>query len=63
MPLMHQPEAYLGGVSGKSFGEDGSISDPALAKVVARVARGFVDWVGLINSGRAALAGDTGAGD
>ena len=58
MPVMQQPEAYLGGVSDKSFAEDGSIADPALAKVVKRLATAFADWVGLIRSGRAALAGD-----
>lgn len=58
MPVMQQPEAYLGGVTDKSFAEDGSISDPALAKVVKRLATAFADWVGLIRSGRAALVGD-----
>ncbi len=58
MPVMQQPEAYLGGVTDKSFADDGSIGDPALAKVVRRVAIAFADWVGLIKSGRAALAGD-----
>ena len=58
MPVMQQPEAYLGGVTDKSFAEDGSLTDPALAKVVKRVAIAFADWVGLITSGRAALAGD-----
>ena len=58
MPMMQQPEAYLGGVSDKSFAEDGSIADPALAKVVKRLALAFADWVGLIRSGRAALVGD-----
>ena len=58
MPVMQQPEAYLGGVTDKSFAEDGSLTDPALAKVVKRVAIAFADWVALIQSGRAALAGD-----
>ena len=38
MPVMQQPEAYLGHVTDKSFGEDGSLADPALAKVVKRLA-------------------------
>ncbi len=58
MPMMQQPEAYLGGVSDQSFAEDGSLADPALAKVIKRVAAAFADWVGLIKSGRAALVGD-----
>ena len=58
MPVMQQPEAYLGHVSDKSFAEDGSLSDPALAKLVKRIAVAFADWVDLINAGRAALVGD-----
>jgi chromate reductase len=58
MPTMQQPEAYLGGVTDKSFADDGSIADPALAKIVDRIASAFADWVGLIKSGRAALASD-----
>ena len=58
MPVMQQPEAYLGGISDTSFGDDGSLTDPALAKLVGRLAHAFADWVGLIRSGRAALVGD-----
>ena len=58
MPVMQQPEAYLGGITDKSFAKDGSLTDPALAKVVKRIATAFADWVGLIQAGRAALAGD-----
>ncbi len=59
MPVMQQPEAYLGHVTDKSFGEDGSLVDPALAKLVGRITTAFGDWVGLIKSGRAALSGDS----
>ncbi len=59
MPVMQQPEAYLGHVTDKSFGEDGSLTDPGLAKLVGKIATAFADWVGLITSGRAALAGDS----
>ena len=58
MPVMQQPEAYLGGITDKSFGDDGSLTDPALAKLVGRLAHAFADWVGIIQSGRAALVGD-----
>ena len=58
MPVMQQPEAYFSGVTVKSFAEDGSLTDPALAKVVRRVANAFADWVALIKAGRAVLAGD-----
>ncbi len=59
MPVMQQPEAYLGGVNNKSFGADGSLTDPGLAKLIGNIAHAFAGWVGLIKSGRAALAGDS----
>jgi len=59
MPVMQQPEAYLGGVTDKSFGEDGSLVDPMLAKLVSKIAVAFADWVGLIEPGREALARDS----
>jgi len=58
MPVMQQPEAYLGGVTDKSFAEDGSIADPALAKLVKRIAHAFADWVDVIAAARPKLAHD-----
>ena len=59
MPVMQQPEAYLGHVTDKSFNDDGSLADPALAKLVGRIAVAFADWVGLIRAGCDALARDS----
>ena len=59
IPVMQQPEAYLAGVSDKSFAADGTFTDPALATLAGKIAFAFADWVGLIKSGRAALAGDS----
>ena len=59
MPVMQQPEAYLGHVTDKSFAEDGSLTDPGLAKLVGNIATAFAGWIDLIKSGRAALAGDS----
>lgn len=59
MPVMQQPEAYLGHVTDKSFNPDGSLTDPGLAKLAGKIAHAFADWVGLISSGRAALARDS----
>lgn len=59
MPMMQQPEAYLGHVSDDKFAADGSIADQGLAKVVNGLASAFVGWVDLIKSGRAALAPDS----
>ena len=58
MPVMQQPEAYLGHVSADKFAEDGSIADPGLAKVAANFVHSFADWVRIIHGGREALAGD-----
>lgn len=58
MPMMQQPEAYLGNVSDEKFGPDGSIADAGLAKVVRRFAAAFVAWVDLITAGQTALASD-----
>ena len=63
MPVMQQPEAYLGHVTDKSFNADGSLADPALAKLVGRIAHAFADWVGLIRSGCDALARDSAHND
>ncbi len=58
MPVMQQPEAYLGHITDKSFNDDGTLADPAVEKIVRRLAVAFANWVALIRSGRAALAGD-----
>jgi chromate reductase, NAD(P)H dehydrogenase (quinone) len=56
MPTMQQPEAYLGGVSDDKFGEDGSVTDQSLAKLLRKLGQAFAGWVDLIHAGRAALA-------
>jgi chromate reductase len=56
MPMMQQPEAYLGNVTDQKFGGDGSIQDEGLRKVVGSFAEAFGAWVDLIQRGRAALA-------
>jgi chromate reductase len=59
MPMMQQPEAYLGNVSDDKFAPDGTISDAALAKIVGAVGSAFAAWVALIHAGRRALAPDS----
>ena len=56
MPVMQQPEAYLGHVSGDSFGPDGLLKDGPLKELVAKLAHAFHDWVDVIHRARAALA-------
>ena len=57
MPVMQQPEAYLGKVSDDSFDEDGRLKDGPLKEFVEKIAHAFHDWVDVIHRARAALAG------
>ena len=56
MPMMAQPEAYLGHVTEDSFDADGQLKDGPLKDVVTSLAHAFAGWVDLIIKGRAALA-------
>ena len=56
MPVMQQPEAYLGRVSDDSFGPDGLLVDGPLKELVEKLAHAFHDWVDTIHRARAALA-------
>jgi chromate reductase, NAD(P)H dehydrogenase (quinone) len=58
MPMMAQPEAYLGGVSDDSFDADGCLKDGPLKDVVTRLAHAFHDWIDLVQRSRALLAED-----
>lgn len=55
MPVMQQPEAYLGHVTDDSFDAEGQLKDGPLKDVVTRLAHAFAGWVDLIIKGRAAL--------
>ena len=56
MPVMQQPEAYLGHVTNESFDGDGCLKDGPLKDIVAKLAHAFHDWVDMIHRSRAALA-------
>lgn len=56
MPVMAQPEAYLGHVSEDSFDADGCLKDGPLKELVEKLAHAFHDWVDMIHRSRAALA-------
>jgi chromate reductase len=58
MPVMTQPEAYLGNVGDDAFDENGNLKDGRLKDVVTKVAHAFHDWVDMIHRSRAALAED-----
>ena len=55
MPVMQQPEAYLGNVTEDSFGTDGLLVDGPLKQVVTKLAHAFAEWVGMIHDARAHL--------
>ena len=58
MPVMQQPEAYLGHVSDDSFDGDGCLKEGALKQLVMSLAGAFADWVDLIVRSRRLLAED-----
>ena len=58
MPMMQQPEAYLGHVTDNSFDENGHIKEESLYGLVEKLAHAFHDWVDMIHRSRTALAED-----
>jgi chromate reductase len=58
MPVMQQPEAYLGHVTDDSFEADGCLREGPLKALVLNLAGAFADWVELIVRSRRLLAED-----
>jgi chromate reductase, NAD(P)H dehydrogenase (quinone) len=58
MPVMQQPEAYLGNVSADHFDADGCLKEGPLKEVVTKLAYAFHDWVEMILRARELLAHD-----
>jgi len=58
MPMMQQPEAYLGGVTDDKFDDEGCLKDGPLKQVVLNLATAFSDWVDLIVRSRRLIAED-----
>jgi chromate reductase len=59
MPVMMQPEAYLGHINDQSFDATGHLKEGPLRDFVATVAQAFADWVDLIVRGRRLIAEDS----
>ena len=59
MPMMQQPEAYLGGVSDDSFDESGCLKEGPLKTLITTLAHAFHDWVHMIHESRRLLAEDS----
>jgi chromate reductase len=58
MPIMQQPEAYLGHVTDDSFDEAGCLKEGPLKGIIAGLAHAFHDWVDAIQRSRQLLAED-----
>ena len=58
MPVMQQPEAYLGHVTDDSFDESGCLKEGPLKELITRLAHAFHDWVDMIHRSRQLLAED-----
>jgi chromate reductase len=59
MPVMQQPEAYLGHVTDDSFDDSGCLKDGPLKQLVTSLAHAFHDWVDMIHRSRQLLAEDS----
>jgi chromate reductase len=59
MPVMQQPEAYLGHVTDDSFDEDGRLKEGPLMTLVEKLAHAFHDWVDMVHRSRQLLAEDS----
>ncbi|MFL6752991.1 MAG: NADPH-dependent FMN reductase [Sphingomicrobium sp.] len=59
MPVMQQPEAYLGHVTDDSFDESGCIKQGPLRDLVTGLAEAFASWVDMIHRSRRLLAEDS----
>jgi chromate reductase len=58
MPMMQQPEAYLGHVSDDSFDAEGKLNQGPLKELITTLAHAFHDWVEMIHRSRQLLAED-----
>ena len=58
MPMMQQPEAYLGHVTPDSFEGDGCLKEGPLKVLILNLATAFADWVDMIVRSRRLLAED-----
>jgi chromate reductase len=59
MPVMQQPEAYLGHVTDDSFDDSGCLKEGPLKQLVTSLAHAFHDWVDMIHRSRQLLAEDS----
>jgi chromate reductase len=58
MPVLQQPEAYLGGVSADKFDESDRLREGPLRDFVVDLATAFGGWVDLVQHGKRKIAED-----
>jgi chromate reductase len=58
MPVMLQPEAYIGNLSDDDFDAQGQFKDGSTKQFVEKIAHAFHDWVDMIHRSRSLLAQD-----
>ena len=63
MPVMQQPEAYLGHVGDDSYEADGCLKEGQLKGLIVKLASAFADWVEMIQRARRLLAEDSAHAD
>src|SRR6476661_6511870 len=59
MPVMQQPEAYLGHVTDEAFDDSGCLHEGPLKDLVSVLAHAFANWVEMILRSRQLLAEDS----
>ena len=59
MPIMAQPEAYLGHVSDDAFDDSGCLKEGKLKEIITGLSQAFHDWVEMIQRSRQLLAEDS----
>ena len=59
MPIMQQPETYLGHVGDDSFDDSGCLKEGPLKDLIMVIAGSFANWVDMIHTSRRLLAEDS----
>jgi chromate reductase len=58
MPVMQQPEAYLGQITSDKFDEAGRLREGPLRDIVVNISNALASWVDLIEHGKRKIAED-----
>lgn len=58
MPVMQQPEAYLGQITSDKFDEAGRLREGPLRDIVVNISNALASWIDLIEHGKRKIAED-----